>query len=165
MEVGDGELAGGNVWEQVEDPLERRLVVVGVARREQEDLRVDPLERGSQRLFVVDVDDDLEAELDRPPVQLLEVVLVVVLFDHDQAGVRARLVRGLGRGVDAEEDRKRRRVAQSCRGREHRDPFGALLLGETRPVRSVDEREDRDSVSLRDRLAEASPAGHCAGCY
>ena len=39
------------------------LVVLGLARREQEDLRVDPLERRGERLLVVDVGDDLEPEL------------------------------------------------------------------------------------------------------
>src|SRR6187549_3518128 len=68
LEIGDRELAGGNIREQVEDPLQVLLVVFGLARREQEDLRLDPLERCGERLVVVDVDDDLQAELGRAGV-------------------------------------------------------------------------------------------------
>ena len=44
-EVGDRELAGRDVGQQVEDAVEIVLVVLGVARREQENLGVDPIER------------------------------------------------------------------------------------------------------------------------
>src|SRR4029453_16221682 len=43
-EIGDRELAGRHVGQEVEDPLEVRLVVLRLAWREQEDLRGDPLE-------------------------------------------------------------------------------------------------------------------------
>src|SRR5437870_11588101 len=45
LEVGDRKLSGGNVGEEIEDPLDVVLVVFGIARREQKDLGVDPLER------------------------------------------------------------------------------------------------------------------------
>src|SRR5262249_41926073 len=65
-EVGYRELAGGNVGEQVEDAVDVLLVVLCVPGREQEDLRVDPLERRENRLLVVDVGDDLQAERPGP---------------------------------------------------------------------------------------------------
>ena len=95
LEVGDRELAGRQVGQEVEDPVEVVLVVLGVARREQEDLGVDPLERGLDRLLVVDVGDDLQPERGRLGVELLEVLLLVVLLDDDQAGVGAGLLRRL----------------------------------------------------------------------
>src|SRR5262249_31192794 len=68
-EVGDCELPGGDVWEQVEDAFEVVLVVLGVARGEQEDLRIDPLQRREDRFLVVHVGDDLQAERTGPLVQ------------------------------------------------------------------------------------------------
>ena len=125
LEVGDRELSGRDVGQQVEDPLEVVLVVLGLARREQEDLGVDPLERRGQRLLVVDVDDDLQPELGRAGVQLLEVLLLVVVLGDDQARVRAGLLRGLRRRVDAEEDGSAGRVPDALDGADHREALGA----------------------------------------
>ena len=61
-EIGDRELARRDVGQQLEHPLVRGLIVVGVARREQEELRVDALERLLELFRVLDVDDRLEAE-------------------------------------------------------------------------------------------------------
>ena len=127
---------------------------------------LDPLERRGERLLVVDVDDDLEPELGRAGVQLLEVLLVVVLLDDDQAGVRAGLARGLRRRVDAEEDRERGRVADAVDGADHaRGPPRRPPRPRARPSASRDEREDRDAVPFGDRLAEASRPGHWRGSY
>jgi hypothetical protein len=90
-----------------------RLVVLRLAWREQEDLGVDPLEGVGERLLVVDVGDDLQTELLRPAVEILEVLLVVVLLDHDQAGVGACVPGRLGRSVDPEQDRQAGGVAQA----------------------------------------------------
>src|SRR6476469_5368265 len=51
-QVSDRELAGGHVGQQVEDAFDVGLVVLGLPRREQEDLRIDPLERVGERLLV-----------------------------------------------------------------------------------------------------------------
>ena len=136
------------------------LAVVGPPRREQEDLRVDPLERVGKGLLVVDVHDDLEPELLRAALELLEVLLVIVILGHDQAGIGAGVAGGLGRGVDPEQDRQAGGVAHVGGGRLDGEPFGALLLGRSGRVRVGDERDDRDSVSLGDRLAEAAAACH-----
>jgi hypothetical protein len=138
-----------------------RLVVLGLARREEEDLRVDPFERIRERLFVVDVDDDLQPERGRALVQLLEVLLLVVLLDDNQAGVGAGVPGRLGRGVDAEENRQGGRLAHPGGGRAHSEPLGPLRLGRPRGVRIGDDRDDRDPVALGDRLAEASRPCHC----
>ena len=93
-------------------------------------------------------------------VELLEVLLVVVILDDDQARVGAGVAGGLGRGVDPEEDRQAGGVAHVGGGRLDGEPLGALLLGRPGRVRVGDERDDRDSVSLGDRLAEAAAACH-----
>src|SRR5262245_26550967 len=62
-EVGDRELAGGDVREQVEHALERVIGVTGLPGREQEDLRVEPFERELQLVRVAHFDDALEAEV------------------------------------------------------------------------------------------------------
>src|SRR4029077_7017857 len=70
-EVGDRELPGRDVGQEVEDPLDVLLVVLGVPWREEEDLRVDAVERRRQRVVVVDVGDDLQAERAGALVKLL----------------------------------------------------------------------------------------------
>ena len=60
VDVGDRELPGRDVGEQLEHRLERVVAVVGVAAGEQEDLRVELLERVLELLLVADVDDVLE---------------------------------------------------------------------------------------------------------
>ena len=141
-QVGDRELAGRHIGQQVEDSLDMSLVVVGLPRREQ------------------DAHDDLEPELLRAALELLEVLLVVVILGHDQARIGAGVAGGLGRGVDPEQDRQAGGVAHVGGGRLDGEPFGALLLGRSGRVRVGDERDDRDSVSLGDRLAEAAAACH-----
>ena len=114
LEIGDRELAGRHVGEQVEDPLEVVLVVLRVARREQEDLRVDPLERRLERLLVVDVGDDLEAEL-ASPLRAAPRGRPRRRAPRRRSGRRRRRLRSRasGGGVAAEEDRE----AASRRGR------------------------------------------------
>src|SRR5262245_1420558 len=160
-EICDRELAGRDIGQQVEDPVEVVLVVLGVARREQEDLGIDPLERRLDRLVVVHVGDDLQAERAGPRVQLLQVFLVGVLLDDGQAGTGSCLVRGLGRRVDPEQDRQLARPDSRCRSTQS-ETLGALLLGCLCGRGVADERDDRDPVSLGDRLAEAPRPGHCA---
>src|SRR5581483_968973 len=98
-------------------------------------------------------------------VQLLEVLLVVVLIDDDQARVGPCVPGSLGRGVDPEEDRERGRVADALDRRDDREAFGAVALGPARRVGVVHERENRDPVALGDRLAEAPSPGHWRGSY
>src|SRR6266566_5295637 len=88
-QVCDRELAGGNVGEQVEHDVEGRLVALFVDWREQEDVRVDPVERLLELLLVANLDRDVEPELDRTLVQLLEPAVIVVEAvedDHHRIG-------------------------------------------------------------------------------
>jgi hypothetical protein len=147
-EVGDHELPGRHVGQQVEDPLDVVLVVLRIARREQEDLRVDALQGGGERILVVHVGDDFEPELGAARVEVFEVLLVVVLLDHDQARVGAGVLGDLGGGVRAKQDRQRGRVSHPGRRRAQREALGALLLRSARGVGVAHEREDRDSVPL-----------------
>src|SRR5256885_1424974 len=71
--LGDRELPGRHVGKQLEHAVERVLVVLGLTRREEEDLRVDALEDDFELLLVADVDHALEAETERPRVVLLEL--------------------------------------------------------------------------------------------
>ena len=153
-EVGDGELPGRDVGQEVEDLLDVLLVVLGVARREEEDLRVDALERRLERIVVVDVGDDLQAERAGALVELLEIVLVVVLLDDDQAGVGPGRARGLRRRVVTEEDREVGRVTDAVDRVHDGEALGALVPGRSRAVGVADDGDDRDPVSFGDRLAE-----------
>src|SRR6184192_4244597 len=76
-QVGDRELARGDARQQVEHALERR-VAVAAPRREQEDLRVDALQRLLELLLVAHVDDAVESELDRAAVRVLEAAVLVL---------------------------------------------------------------------------------------
>ena len=68
VDPGDRELPGRDVGQQLEDGVERVVVVVPSSRREQEDLRIALLERELQLLLVADVGDRLEVRdaCDRP---------------------------------------------------------------------------------------------------
>src|SRR5437588_571042 len=107
-EVRDRELARRDGREQVEHHVERRLVVLFLDGGEQEDVRIDPVERLLELLLVADLHGDVEPELDRAAVQLLQpaVVLVERVEDeHDRVGGgRGKLERDLR----APEDRQRR---------------------------------------------------------
>ena len=91
-------------------------------------------------------------------VQLLEIAPPRRAPRRRSGRRRRRLARGLRRGVDAEEDRQRRRLAQMPpRASTQRERLRRPAPRRCRaPSASRDERDDRDSVSLRDRLAEAS---------
>src|SRR5919197_818076 len=61
-----------------ERALEKRLAVVCVNAREEEDLRVDPLQRELQLVFVADLDNAVEAKLECATVEPLELAVVVL---------------------------------------------------------------------------------------
>ena len=113
-----------------------------------------------ERIVVVDVDDELQPEAARPLVQRLEMLLVVVVLDDDQARVGSGLVRGFQRRVHAEQDRQPARIPHPGAIARTARALGALFLGRSRGLGVADEGDDRDPVSLGDRLAEAAAAGH-----
>src|SRR3954451_19818007 len=86
-QLGDRELPRRDVLEQVEHPVERPLVTA-LARREQEDLWVDTLERRLQLRLVPHLDGTLQSEVQRRAIRLLELnVLVRELCEGEHAGV------------------------------------------------------------------------------
>ena len=90
--MGDRELPGRDGGEQVEQAVERRLVA-RLDRREEEDLGVDPVERGLELLLVPHFDGAVEAELERLFVQGLEaagLVLECAAHQHPRVGDAAR---------------------------------------------------------------------------
>ena len=135
-EVGDRELAGRHIGQQVEDSLDMGLVVVGLPRREQEDLRVDPLERVGERLLVVDVDDDLEPELGRA-ARGAPRGAPRRRGPRRRSGTRRRRRRCAASGEASTRKRIGRPVASRTpsAGAVDGEPFGALLLGRSRRVR------------------------------
>src|SRR4051812_14902852 len=109
-QLRDRELPGRHVLKQVERALERILVAVGA--REQEDLGIEPLERGLELFLVAHLDRALEAEIDGFPVKALEpTVLFFEPGDGEHAGVCLRGARVLRRSVRPPEQRETRRVA------------------------------------------------------
>src|SRR5205814_7321094 len=77
LQVGDRELARRHGSEHLEHDLERGLVVFALDRREQEDLRVDPLERLLQLFLVANLHRTVEPELDRLRMELLQPSVVL----------------------------------------------------------------------------------------
>src|SRR6185437_4906288 len=114
-EVGDRELAGRDRGEQLEHDVERGAILVGLDGRQQEDLRVDALERLLDLLLVAHLDGAVETERNRMLVQILEAsVLVVQRVENEHDGV-SRAARPLERHIRAPEDRERGRVAHRRR--------------------------------------------------
>ena len=66
-DVGDRELPRGHVGQQRQNPLDPIVVALARLRRDQEDLRVEPLERILELVLVADVDDELELGRARRP--------------------------------------------------------------------------------------------------
>ena len=121
-EVGDRELAGRDVGQQVEDPLERRPrrrrpPAARAGRSPGRSARATSVER----LLVVDVDDDLEPELVRPP-RAGPRGAPRRRAPRRRSGTRRRRPRcaASGERVDPEEDRQAGRVADAGDGRRRR---------------------------------------------
>ena len=104
-EIRDRELAGGDVGEQLEQPVERRLLVVGVLGREQQDLRIELLEHPLELVLVTHVDDRLEPQLDGALCELVQLVVVDRTVEHD--GIGACLRGRLGREPEGEHGQRR----------------------------------------------------------
>ena len=85
-QLRDRELARRNVREQLEQPVERFLLVLGELCREEQDLGVDLLQDAFELVVVSDADDVLDAEL-MTALRLLGECMVVVGREHD--GVRS----------------------------------------------------------------------------
>ena len=149
MQLRDRELPGGHVVEQREQDGQR--VVVRVLRDGQEkDLRVEVAQRTLEVAGLPHAHDALEAERVR-------------LVPHREIGLDDDGVSGRPLGVEHPtevEEREPRRDTHRIRVRERRERIGALLLGGTRAGRVRHLDDERDAVSLRDRLAQL---GHGRG--
>ena len=80
FDLGDRELPGRYVGEQLEHGVERVDVLVDVVGVQEEDLGVEPFERQLELLFVAHVDDSFE----------VVVIAVLVGPDPDRIGVARR---------------------------------------------------------------------------
>ena len=126
--------------------------LVRVARGEDEELRIEALERLLELVLVLDADDELDVvgELD------------IALARADDAGVLARSRarhresddRERAGGADRVDDRRRGRAAPRLRG-----------LGLACRLRPVDGDDQRDAVALGYGLAQTSRAGHARRVY
>lgn len=149
-ELRDRQLAGRDVVEQFEHPVERLLLVGRLVGHEQQDLRVDVLQGALELVVVPDPDDVLEPQLVAPLHEPCKDV-VVVRGEHDRVGcgrvVRSRAVR---------EERQSRVGPQIRAGDRDDDSLGPTLLGAPCVLGVTDVHEHRDPVALRDRLAQPS---------
>ena len=152
-ELRDRELAGGDVRQELEQAVERCLLVVRPLRGQEEDLRVDVLERSRELVVVSHPHDNLDAEL----VAALHVTGqgVVSISGREDDGVGRTGRRVLGeRPV-----RQKREVCLGAeRNRTHDEALGApRLRGACRRIVG-DLHEHGDAVALGDRLAQPSGA-------
>ena len=85
------------------------------------------------------------------------VVVVVVLGDDDHR-VRAHALGVVRRPAAVPQDRQLGRVADAGQRGANENRLGAVLLGHPRRLRPIDVDDDRDAVSLGDRLTEPSAA-------
>src|SRR5436305_4728461 len=128
-QLRDGELAGGHVREQVEDPFQRLLVLPG----EHEELGVELLQRVRELFVVLDSQRQLEVIVELDVRALDDVVAPAEPArpggDVDDASVGAGQPVG-GLAVPPEEDRHRDRTADLLELRlvpaVDEQPFGAL---------------------------------------
>jgi len=147
VELGDRELSGRDIVQELEEHRERVFVRV-LRDGEEEDLRVEPPHRLGEMLRLGHTDDTLEADY----VSL--VPHSKIRRDHDGVGrrslgveqvaeVQERKVRGHADRVAVDGGRKRVRT---------------LLLGRARAVRVRDLDHERDPVAFGDGLAELAHA-------
>ncbi len=158
--VGDRELPGRDVGQQIERTAER-VAVVHLLSGQQEDLRVEPLQGELELVLVANCDDAVEPELEGLGVLAREPVAVLPrVLDGDEPGVRAG-ERSLGRRAGgAPEDRQLGHLLHVGDRCAYRDRLGALRLGFPRAVEVVDVDDHRDAVALRDGLTEPAVASH-----
>ena len=148
--AGDRELAGRHVEQQAEHVLER-VAVVGPVGREQEDLRVDPVERELELVLVAHLDDAVEPEVERLVVQPLEPVVVVLEARDDEQG-----------GVGARRPARRRASRSRTRGSAARSPRARprTRAADDDPLRAVaprpGRRPPRSSTSARSEIPSPS---------
>ena len=143
MELGDRELPGRHVVEQLEQ--NRQRVVVRVVRNgQQEDLRVEVVQRALDLGRLGDANHALEAE-------------GVRLVPHREVGLDDHGFRRRSLGVEHPpevQERKRRRDAHRVRVRKSCERVRALRLGGTGAGRVRDLDDERDAVALGDRLTQ-----------
>src|SRR5687768_16036089 len=75
--LGDDQLAGGHVRQQVERPLQVLLVVVEPRFRDENDLGVDALERLLELVLLANLDGAVEPEVERARIELFELALAL----------------------------------------------------------------------------------------
>ena len=117
-----------------------------VVRAENEELGVEPLERGLQLVLVLDADDELDA-----------VAELELLGRPNDPGVRGR--------VTGSEDRQRARRSNRVEIAVDEQRLGAVGLGALCCFGPVDGDDQRDAVALGYGLAQTSRAGHAAQWY
>src|SRR6185437_8512025 len=150
-DIRDGELARGNIGEQLECAVERIAVVI-VAGGQQKDLGVEELE--------------CEVELDRLRVLAHEPLCVFArVRDSHEPGVSARERGFRRRSHRAPEDGQLGDFAQIADLALDRDGFGALARGRSGGRQVADVGDQGDPVALGDGLAEAAVASHARSIY
>ena len=140
--LGNGELAGRNVVEQLEQHGER--VVFGVlGNGEEEDLRIEVAQHALDVVRLGDAHDTLE------PMGMRLVPHGEVRLDHD--GVRIGSA-GVEHSAQVQQ-RKLRRDAHGIDAVDRCQAVGATLFRVAGARRVVDLDDERDPVALGDRLA------------
>src|SRR5256885_2088830 len=163
-DVRDRELARRDIRQELERVAESVFVVVPGS--EQEDLRIEALERELELLFVADRHDAVEPQVGRLCLLTCQPVIVVAgIPDRDQPGVGSRQ-RGLARRPRRPpQDRELGDGPQVLDEPPNCERLGALG---SRPASSVRIRhvdDHGDAVALRDGLAEPALAPHVKSIY
>lgn len=157
-ELRDRKLAGGDVKQQLEDTVERRLFVVSRVGGQEDDLGVDALQRLPELAVVPDPNDNLEPQF----VTALDAAGERVLLrygEHDGIGGPGVL------GVRTVREQRQQRLRPNVGVRpSNDDALGTTLLRTPRAFPVTDVHQHGDAVTLRDRLAQTSVA-HGGGCY
>src|SRR5919197_3628300 len=120
---------------------------------DEDDLRIDPLQRRLELLLVAHFDDAIDAFARQGDVEALDLLAVDELAEREEACVRA-----CGRPADENGKSGLPAGALDLVRRPDGDclrPGRLRQRGEPRYV-ALQERHDRDTVPLRDRLAEAT---------
>ena len=133
---------------------------VPIARREQEDLRIEALERELELLLAAHLDDAVEPELERFGVRRAEPARRPRRASSTVTATRRRLRARLGRRA-----RRRQRIGSAVASRRSPSSPRTTSASARAPRRLgrvgvLDGGDDGDAVAFRDRLTEAALASH-----
>lgn len=149
-EIGDRELPGRNVRQQLEKTLESRLPVSDAIGGEQEDLRINELENLTEVVLVGDAEDALETTLVRRVDEVSQNIRVIRRIDDDRVDRTGRVRRP---------ERKHRQIAglaSKVRLVSDDEPLGPLILRIAGAGGVGDLDEHGDPVAFCDRLTQPS---------